>query len=95
MERTFADHISNKRFVSKVCEELSKLNSKETNNPVKHWAKDLNRHFTQEDVRMANKHTRRCSTSLTIRAKSYNCTLSRMGQIKNIPTKPGAGKEAA
>ena len=62
-----ANDISVKGLVSKICKELLKLNSKETNNPIKIRAKDMNRNLTEEDTDMAKKHMRKCSASLAIR----------------------------
>ena len=71
-EKVKANEATDKELISKIDKQLMQFNSRKINNQIKRWTKEINRHFSKEDIQTANKHMKRCSTSCIISSVQFS-----------------------
>ena len=66
-EKIFTNPTSDRGLISNIYKELKKLDPRKPNNPIKKWGTELNKEFSPEELQMAEKYLKKCSTTLVIR----------------------------
>jgi hypothetical protein len=74
-EKIFASYSFNKGLTSRISKELKKLSPQRINTPLMKWAHEISRKFSKEEIQVASKYMKKCSTSLVIKEMQIKTTL--------------------
>ena len=83
-EKIFANNVTDKGLNLQNIQKIHAIQQQEKNNPIEKWLENLNRHFSKEDMWIANRHLKKCSMSLIIRERQIKTASYHPRPIKKV-----------